>query len=352
MPDEGGWRYEMTGQTSDFAAIAGRYSLPQPLRIESEETGMNNTTRMIYAGGERYVLRVYDNHRDRAIAGIEHAILSELQRARLSFRVPAPVPNRDGETTTEAPDGKLAAIFGYIAGRRPSPESGAHVEGLGRAAGELTLALASLNPASHLAPAYKPYYEFAETHAAMNDAAVKALCQSSPTLAEQAEKAMSLLETRRRLTALTERFKALPQQWIHGDIVFANALADGDAIAGMLDFEFCAVDARAMEPAVVLAELPGEDDALALDRMRRFCRGYASKASLGADEIRLLPDLMQLRLMDVWLHFAGRLAEGLDPERVWLQETGRVSFACEWIDGHRARLDVLFAAMAERPTVT
>ncbi|NBD23440.1 phosphotransferase [Paenibacillus glycinis] len=338
----------MTERISDFAAIAGRYALRQPLRIELEETGMNNTTRMIYAGEERYVLRVYDNHRDREIAGTEHAILSELQRADLSFRVPAPVSNRDGATITEAPDGKLAAVFGYIAGQRPSPESGAHVEGLGRAAGELTLALAALNPDARLAPAYKPYYDFENTHAAMNEASVKTLCESSPKLAEQAAKAASLLETRRRLTALTERFKELPQQWIHGDIVFANALADGDAIAGLLDFEFCAVDARAMEPAVVLAEFPGEDDALAMNRMRRFCRGYGSKAGLGADEIRLLPDLMQLRLMDVWLHFAGRLAEGLDPERVWLRETERVSFACGWIDRHRRQLDVLFAAMAER----
>ncbi|MBO7746003.1 phosphotransferase [Paenibacillus sp. MWE-103] len=345
-------RAAASGADAYFAAVAGRYPLAGPLRIAKEESGMNNTTRMVYAANDRYVLRVYDNHRDRAIVRIEHGLLAALQHAGLSFRVPSPVAGRDGSTIAEAPDGKLAALFGYIAGSRPTPDNPAHAAGLGRAAGELTRAFAACGPQAGLEPAYKPYYDFEATHAAADEATLTALCRRSPALAERAEAVASLHALRTRLTALIDRVKRLPHQWIHGDIVFSNALAEGDAIVGLLDFEFCAVDVRAMELAVVLAEFPCGDEERAVRRMELFCAGYGEKLPLEPEEIALLPDLMQLRLIDVWLHFAVRLAEGLDPEQVWLREIERVSFACGWIERRRERLLALFRnALARKASV-
>ncbi|MBM7563325.1 phosphotransferase [Paenibacillus sacheonensis] len=332
-----------------FSAIVKRYPLREPLRIEREESGMNNTTRMIYAANGRFVLRIYDNHRDSAIAGIEHAILSTLQEEGLSFKVPNPAVNREGMTITKGPDAKLAAVFRYIAGDRPTAEIPSHIEGLGRAAGELVHCLAKLDTLGALQPLYKPYYEFQETHAAMDDDAIRTLSAKLPLTSEQRDNVDCLLLVKRRLTSLIDRIRALPHQWVHGDIVFSNALADGDFIVGLLDFEFCTVDVRAMEAAVMIAEFPSADDAQALERISLLCRGFGEKQRLGSDEIGLLPDLIQLRMMDVWLHFAGRLSEGLDSADVWLHQIDRVSFVCEWVERKRAELYMAFRVMEARP---
>ncbi|QHT61637.1 phosphotransferase [Paenibacillus lycopersici] len=343
---------EQTQTERNYSAIVSRYRLAEPVRIEREESGMNNTTRMIYAGAERYVLRVYENHNDRAIVSLEHAILRALGGSGLSFHVPAPVRNAAQDTVTEAPDGKLAAIFGYIGGERPTASSPSHIEGLGRAAGELTRKLGSLEALAKLKAVYQPYYEFEDIHAAMDEAAIRTLSaklQLTPGRCGQVE---ALLDVKHRLTALIDRFKKLPRQWIHGDIVFANALASGEAIVGLLDFEFCTIDARAMELAVICAEFPCEDDALSLERISLLCKGYGSRSRLDRDEIALLPDLIQLRMIDVWLHFAGRLADGLDREDVWVQQIERVSFVCGWVERNRPRLPaVLEAAAMQQSTV-
>ncbi|QHW34548.1 phosphotransferase [Paenibacillus rhizovicinus] len=337
----------MMNQTDGkYAVIVNRYAFPEPVRIEREDSGMNNTTRMIYAGDERYVLRVYENHRDEAIVSLEHAVLSELNKAGLSFRVPAPAANFDEATVTRTPEGKLAAVFSYIEGVRPAIAVASHIEGLGRAAGELTRKLGELHALSAFKPVYQPYYEFEETHAAMHVEAIRCLSSKLPLTSEQEEKVESLLAARNRLTALIARFKELPRQWIHGDIVFANALAAGKSIVGLLDFEFCTVDARAMELAVVCAEFPCEDDALSLERISLLCKGFGSQFRLENEEIAALPDLIQLRMIDVWLHFAGRLAEGLDGEEVWIRQIERISFVCDWVERNRAQLHTAFQAAA------
>ena len=42
-----------------------------------------------------------------------------------------------------------------------------------------------------------------------------------------------------------------PKQLIHGDLHYDNVLVEADKVSGLLDFEFCAYDWRAMELAVI-----------------------------------------------------------------------------------------------------
>jgi homoserine kinase type II len=324
----------------DFAAFLNQYAFSGPWRAVQEESGMNNTTRMVYAGGSKYVLRVYDNHRDADIVLTEHAVLLALARTDLPVLVPKPVASRSGGTVTAAPDGKLAALYRFIEGRRPSPENPHHIEGLGRAAGELTMALRSADIACR--PIYKPYYEFEETHCKAASDAVLRLAEASARLSGFVSEVDRLLSERARLAALRDRFAALPAQWIHGDIVFNNAVAQDDRIVGLLDFEFSTVDARAMELAVILGEFPEADGERALKRIGLFCSGYGSAVRLTGEELEMLPELVKLRMMDVFLHFAGRLLEGLDPEEVWEGQIKRASFVFGWMDKHRGVLETKF----------
>lgn len=330
---------ETTG--GDFAAFLDAYAWTDRWRAEREESGMNNTTRMIYAGDERFVLRVYDNHRDEAIVRVEHAVLLALNEAGTDIRVPEPVRNREGGTVTRGPEGKLAAVYRYIEGRRPDQDNPAHIRGLGEAAGKLMTKLAAAKIEAE--PIYDAYYRFEETHQSMPNERLKELViEHGLDEAEQA-RVEEMIRHRAALRLAAGRAAKLPHQWIHGDIVFTNSVADGDRIVGLLDFEFATIDVRAMELAVVLAEFPAPDSEQALHRMRLFCEGYGSAVRLNADEADLLPDLVMLRMMDVFLHFAGRLAEGLDDLKVWRGQIERTSFVCRWMECCRVELARIFS---------
>ncbi|TYP72508.1 phosphotransferase [Paenibacillus methanolicus] len=328
----------MNGSTSgEFAAFLNAYEWTSPWRAEREESGMNNTTRMIYAGDERYVLRVYDNHRDEAIVRVEHAVLLALSEKEMGLRVPEPVLNREGSTVTKGPDGKLAALYHYIEGCRPSPDHPAHIRGLGEAAGKLSSRLAAEQIDAK--PLYDAYYRFEVTHQAMAGDRLAELAGSQGLREEEGERIDAMIRLRDELRAAATRAARLPHQWIHGDIVFTNSVAAGDRIVGLLDFEFATIDVRAMELAVVLAEFPGPDTEVALHRIRLFCEGFGTAVRLNAEEADMLPELMQLRMMDVFLHFAGRLADGADDLDVWRGQIRRTSFVCEWIDRNRGELN-------------
>ncbi|MFB9330409.1 phosphotransferase [Paenibacillus aurantiacus] len=324
----------------EFAAFLDAYDWSSPWRAEREESGMNNTTRMIYAGDERYVLRVYDNHRDEAIVRVEHAVLLALIGQDMDIRVPEPVRNQGGSTVTQGPEGKLAALYRYIEGRRPSPDNPAHIRGLGEAASKLSSRLAAAQ--IDVKPLYDAYYRFEETHRAMTNERLAELAHTLRLPDAESEQVEAMVRLRAELRLAANRAAKLPHQWIHGDIVFTNSVAAADRIVGLLDFEFATVDVRAMELAVVLAEFPGPDAGTALNRIGLFCEGYGEGVRLGTEEADMLPALMQMRMMDVFLHFAGRLADGVDVPEVWRGQIERTSFVCGWIERNRLELNRIF----------
>jgi homoserine kinase type II len=67
----------------------------------------------------------------------------------------------------------------------------------------------------------------------------------------------------------------------------------GDTVSGLLDFEFCSYDWRAMELAVALSKYVGEAEPLEL--CERFVSGYVVMGQLTNEEIEVLPDLINLR---------------------------------------------------------
>ncbi|GGF90147.1 phosphotransferase [Paenibacillus abyssi] len=323
-----------------FAVYLDQYDWPSAYRVEMEESGMNNTTRMVYCGHERYVLRVYDNHKDHAKVQLEHTVLRELAKQKASILIPVPVMNRSGHTVTAAPDGKLAALYRYIEGKRPMPALDQHVAGLGQASGRLVDALSRLS--IHLTPVYSAYYELGDNYGYLTEDKLEAALLNSSSLQQLQPIRKRLSVERTHLIRSYDRLKAMPHQWIHGDIVFTNAIAQGERVIGLLDFEFCTRDLRAMELAVVLPEFIHEDLEQTLHKMELFIAGYGIHAKLTGPELELLPDLIKLRMLDVYLHFAGRLLEGLDDAAVWEGQIKRAAYVCDWVNQHRERLGRLF----------
>ncbi|OBZ17365.1 phosphotransferase [Bacillus sp. FJAT-26390] len=314
----------------DFTAYLKEYEIHELCEVENRESGMNNTTRMVTSGGQRFVLRIYNNHKDADIVRLEHEVLAELKRQEISFAVPVPVRNKQGDTVTIAKDGTLSSLFHYIEGDRPSVANTAHVYALGITAAELTKALGRIQPTRK--PMYSPYYQLESTYATMDGAAFLAMADRSEQLAARRSSFIALNEERQRLSAECDQLARLPQQWIHGDLVFNNTVSQGDAIIGVLDFEFATVDVRAMELAVIIVDLIKPGDSSFHEQIKLLLQGYRSALSLSEQEDKQLSSLMKLRLLDVALHFAVRLRDQLDKEEVLCGIIDQSMFGCQWIN--------------------
>ncbi|MDO3411888.1 phosphotransferase [Saccharibacillus sp. CPCC 101409] len=285
---------------------------------ERGASGWNNTTRFVARAGRRYVLRVYETHRDRSRIEFEQAVLRELAGLPLSFCTPVPVKTADGADIAELSDGRYACLFGYIEGVRPGDEDARIFRGLGEAAGELSAALARIR--LPLKPAYRPYYELEAAYPLCAREAVEAFCARPPAELAEARAELNILAAAYgEIVGELEVLRRLPHQLVHGDLNASNVLVGGGApgeIAALLDFEFCTYDVRAMEAAVVLSALPEPDASEAgeewAETARSFCLGWQQSVPLTGEEIAALPLLMRLRKVDVFLHFLTRYLEGVE----------------------------------------
>ncbi|WP_424768912.1 phosphotransferase [Paenibacillus sp. sgz302251] len=318
--------------TINFSVFLDEYAFQAPYQIEHRESGMNNTTRMITAGADRFVLRVYNNHKDADIVRLEHEVLSELSSKSPPFRVPVPVRNKHDDTVCSAADGTLAALFYYIDGERTTAANNQHVFALGKTSGLLTRALSEIKP--DRTPLYSPYYSLEDTYSAMEEMAFLALPEQCEGLAARRDSFILLQSERDKLKPECEIIAQLPKQWIHGDLVFNNTVSQGDEIVGVLDFEFTTVDVRAMELAVIAADLIKASDPEFPDKLKLLLNGYSEAFQLSEIELGKLPVLMKLRLLDVALHFALRYRDGLDRDDVLCGIIDQSAFGCKWINEH------------------
>ncbi|GGG88372.1 phosphotransferase [Paenibacillus radicis (ex Gao et al. 2016)] len=323
-----------------FAVYIDQFQLGGEWSIVPGDSGMNNTTRMIRAGNRSYVLREYNNHRDKGTVLLEHELLQALQKLDKPFQSPVPVAKRNGETIAESPDGTLAALYVFIEGSRPSVTIQAHIRSLGRAVADLMLALGRVS-VSYSGP-YYPYYEIEQIYGGLTTDVLKSLVAAHPEIKAVEDQLMELQKLREQSRNEWEHLKQLPRQWIHGDVNFSNAVAIGDEIVGLLDFEFCTVDVRAMELAVVIVDLIADEDQLAWEQISCFCEGFSGSLHLTEQETMALPALIKLRMLDVVLHFVTRLSERLDDASVLARMIEQCNRICSWTGRHERELQQLF----------
>lgn len=318
-----------------FNRIVEQYQLNHDWTVEIRDSGMNNTTRFLVApGGEIRILRIYENHRDAAKLLYEHDILLQLHTMELPFACPLPYFTREGDTYITCPDGKLAALFTYIDGSRPSDKEAPLLSrALGQAAAELTLAMQQITPQHPTS--YPPYYE-------LSDCFDEAVAEMMPRLVEDTNLVglgpdmRFLLDKLAAFRALRPSLEALPQQIIHGDFSCSNLLIADGRITGVLDYEFATRDLRAMELAVCLGETLGSNTGM--DVVEELLAGFGSMLKLNQQERQLLPELILLRKLDVFLHFWNRYVAGLDPIAVLRDQLRRSVEACRYLDKHQVGL--------------
>ena len=278
-------------QTAATALIDEALSLffesPADLNYTPTTGGVNNVTLRIartaaaslslsapLGAAEDFILRIYNNGNNSAKVAFEHEILEQLAQQSLSFQVPRALRSLVAQRAHERlSSGAECCVFHVIQGRLASTTS---PEEVGRAAGELSAALGRVQVAASASPT-PPYYRLFEVHhafgagAAARDRFYRALApplaiasSSAPSADATAaafpsidadaalrESIDDLLAFIRALELRLAAFEAwtLPTTVIHGDLHYDNVLVVGDTVTALLDFEFAAVDWRAMELA-------------------------------------------------------------------------------------------------------
>jgi homoserine kinase type II len=324
------------------AALLARWGIPGGAAVTPTEHGTNNRTLRVSAGDRRWCLRISQNL-TLAQARAEHRLLARLARAGLPFAVPAPVALPDGGTVADTPDGP-ATLCEWIAGVPPDLGQEAALERFGRAAAQLSAALAGV------APRDTPRDWGDGPLAALPDMA--ALGRDLTAAGLDAGRAGVLRDgTDRAVAAWAGIAGRLPVQVVHADLAASNVLVSPDtgAVTGVLDFEMAGSWIRAIELTVALALSGAVHGPGWPRRAAALARGGAWGERLTPAELAALPDLILVRAAgsalwraDRWRRGRSGLAEVADRLDV-LAET------LQWRRTGGGELGTIVAAATARP---
>jgi homoserine kinase type II len=322
----------------DLAPFQRAWGISGPWRTEPPARGTNNIVLHVETPAGDYVLRLYSNHADAGRLRFEHGVLTQLAEARLPFALPVPLPTVDGAYSVEVESGHggaLATLTAYIVGQPPDRDNLDQATAAGEALGRLTVALARLatpvdaiswRSSSDLAHCHPlvpdPPQAFAELP--VNDEARQRLISGYAWLIER----------------IPDLYATLPQQLAHEDFDPSNVLMEGTRVTGVLDFEFCARDLRAMDLAVALTWWPVERFGTSAEWaiIAAFVRGYARQMTLTDAEIEALPTLFRLRAYTSLIHRMGRSRQGLSAPEEALERAHAALTRANWLDANESRL--------------
>jgi homoserine kinase type II len=296
--------------------------------------GTNNDSYAVECAGERYLLRVYRPDYDPDRVRYEHALLGLLNAAKRSFKVPAPLTARFGDTLVAAPDGRWAALFPFLPGIHADSEDPDQLQVCGAALAELDVALAPIDlPAPATGLLAMSAFPAVHPAAPDPDAVVAGLPLSHEERRCLASILHSLADTAPRLAA------QLPVQAVHRDFDASNVLLVAGRVSAVLDFEFARPDIRALDFAASLAAFGGAgwDPAQGGGRLA-FARGYLARLSLTEAEIAAVPDLMLLARASSLLHRAARQRLGTASQTVVLARAQALLRRAAWLERHASAL--------------
>jgi Ser/Thr protein kinase RdoA (MazF antagonist) len=282
----------------------------------------------IEAAGGAYALRVYAGDTSPEDVASELALASPF--AEQLPEVPAPLSTTDGESLA-VEGGRVAVLASFIEGRRPDCSQAEER----RAAAELLARVHAVSAgiASPQQRAAVPAYADLDWHANrwwswgdierfLEEGEREELAGSNAAgLHRRLIGEMSVLAD-----ALDQLAKSdLPTMPIHGDFFPGNLLWNDGRIAGLIDWDECAVDWHALEVANASIEFSRSDGGRVApvrgdpEPVRGFLRDYIAAGGEILDRERLaLGRLRRLRLLWETLYELGRACRGAALDYVYL----------------------------------
>ncbi|HEX8729775.1 MAG TPA: phosphotransferase [Ktedonobacterales bacterium] len=311
---------------------------PAPLK-----RGTNNLMYRVETAIGVYALRVSGAQVDERRLSFECDILAQLGAAGLPFALPMPLITASGarwlrlENEGDVAGPALATLTALIAGAHPQRDDLAQAAGAGEALGLLDEALAALRldqPA--LGIDWRSTGDLTRCHPLVPDppAAIGAL----PLSAEETHRLIANYEA--LIAASAPLYASLPRQLSHEDFDPGNILMLGERVSGVLDWEFCAVDLRAMDLVVALTWWPverfGSGDEWPI--LAALARGYGRARTLDHAEVATIPTLFLLRAYTSLIHRLGRWRAGLSPLEHVLWRAQAALERDDWLRANGERL--------------
>ena len=312
--------------------------------FEPTSGGVNNVVFYVYerersSGGLARrlvgVLRIYNNGNDDPKVQFEHRILEKLISQELSFSIPESIPSSpSGAPFVRLSSGASACLFKAIRGGLPKLTK---VREIGVCAGELSRAMSKIDQAEmpSVCPTF-PYHDIYKVHRAVTRELFFEKLKSSAfdqwrVFADEVEKDLRQVES-----SIGSYQAILPWSFIHGDLHYDNILVDDVGVTGLLDFEFSALDWRAMELAICLSKYCSETEPMGY--FEQFVDGFAVNAELSKAEIEAIPILIRLRILSNVVYFVGRALAGEDQISTL---TSRIETYCKrlrWLKTNEAEI--------------
>jgi len=281
--------------------------------------GWNNDTFAVTSAAGRHILRISANA-DRSEVEFEHEVLSRLAAlAALPFATPVPMGSTNGSTIElfETDRGRRpATLFPVIPGRHPDDDQIDAVAAGATAFGELDRVLATIQTAGPTRPM--------STDLASISRAVPTLAGIEEAIGEEAASLVHAVADE-----AAELVRSLPRQLIHGDFALGNLLLNGTTVVGILDFEFCGHDVRAIELADALGLVLTKTTADQL--WRPVLAAYLRALPLGEDERRALPALTRLSRAAGLVWWVGRERQGLSSKTDTAERIERLLSIDAWV---------------------
>src|SRR5512138_2361427 len=254
----------------EIADALGRFGLPPPERVVPEPKGYVNTNHHVWAGGERWFLRVAEEKTE-ADVRFEGEVHAFLEAAR--FPAPRLVLAGDGRPFAIC-GGRIVMLFAHAPGEELAP--GAVTPERCRAIGDR---LARLH---ELADGFTPDRPnpFGPARVAAWIADIRRRAADDPDVA----RVLPLLEEESRRAAPS----GAPRGLVHGDLFVDNVLWIGERPSALLDWEMACVDAFAWDLGVALCAWTWGDGAFDAARAAALVDGYRARRGLDPDTARAL----------------------------------------------------------------
>ena len=308
--------------------------------VTPTSSGVNNVVQYVETrDGRNLILRIYNNGCNTEAVEYEHAILNAIDRSTLPFQVPKYLRSKNGKTMEQLQSGTQCCMCERIPGVLPKNSD---PKPLGRATGQLMSAMSKIS--LDLKPPIAPYYRVYDVHKAIGgDKSIFYEYCKGPQFDQCRQGIETLCNALHEIDAMIETYlaadrKQFPQHIIHGDLHYDNVLTDEATgeVTGLLDFEFCTIDWRAMEVAVCLSKYVGESEPFPL--VDAFIDGFCENGTLTVQECRAIPDLINLRVLSNCIYFVGRAISGQDDIASLTSRADMYAQRVLWVNENKHRI--------------
>jgi homoserine kinase type II len=323
--------------------ILRSYDFVPPVEVfPFPQAGVNNMLYGIHTGNGSYIWKIYQCPGSDDLPSIryEHAVLNTLARSNVSFCVPIPIPDQDGETLHHSLHG-WSVIFPWFPGRRLNPSDIDEVPLLGDTIGQLHTALQ--HHPIELRPGRQMFAIFFDFPRPKHDPFT--LTSRQLRIADE-PRSRNLLEwwceeAKYLHEFVQTTYQTLPWQVCHNDVSPNNVLVEDGYVSAVLDFEFATPATRALDVAMGLRmTMRVWENQEPWKVIQAFFRGYACWIHLSEQEIQALPTLIRLRNVMALLW---RLGRDLEHERILTQIEYQQNYV-RWLAQYKSQfLDVLHA---------